>query len=106
MMSLKSNLKKKGMLSFYTCDECSNPICKCVIERVRNQENALVVAKQAIESLETLNTKLTMDIEGLKKKNAVLKESVQQKFWKDVKGKQNKIDQQFQRFNNRDSLIQ
>ena len=105
-MSLKSKLKQKGALSEYKCDICDNPICECIIERIRKQEDALVVAKQALESVETLNTKLTMDIEDLRKENAELKEKAQNTFWNKVSSAKGSIDKQYQRFANRSKLIQ
>jgi hypothetical protein len=105
-MSLKSNLKKKGMLSEYTCDKCENPICKCVIDKIRNMENALIVAKQALESLQSLNEKLSMEIDDERKTVEKLDEKVTNKFWNTINTKKKSIQAQVDRFRARDTLIQ
>ena len=105
-MSLKSNLKQKGALSEFKCDQCKNPICECVIDHIRGQENALVVAKQALESLESLNTKLSMEADDYRKEISELKDKVQNTFWNKVNAQKDTIKAQVERFRARDTLIQ
>ena len=105
-MSLKDKMKQKGALSEFKCDHCNNPLCNCVIDHVRQQENALVVAKQALESLEALNIKLSMELDDERKEVAKLKDKVSNKFWNDVNAKKNSIQNQVDRFAARDTMVQ
>ena len=105
-MSLKDKMKQKGALSEFKCDHCKNPLCNCVIDHVRQQENALVVAKQALESLEALNTKLSMEADDYRKKISELKEKVQNTFWNKVNTSKKNIQAQVDRFRARDTMVQ
>ena len=105
-MSLKDKMKQKGALSEFKCDHCKNPLCNCVIDHVRSQENALIVAKQALESLESLNTKLSMELDDERKKVIELKDKVTNKFWNEVNSKKEWIKNQVDRFAARDTMVQ
>ena len=73
------------------CPDCDAKICDCVLKRIRLQENAMVVAKQALESLDHLNTRLTMQLDAARKERDEWKEKSEKTFHKDIKGKMNKI---------------
>ena len=61
------------------CGECDEPVCEHVIEQVRKMENALIVAKQAITTLESLEKKRLKEIADMRKQMRNLKEAVNKK---------------------------
>lgn len=89
----------------WSCGDCGAQICECVIGRIRQQEDAMVVAKQAIESLDLLNKKLTKEKDLAVAKVKEYKEKAENTLRKDIKDKREAIDQRFNKMVNRDKLI-
>jgi len=59
----------------FICQECGLPVCEHTIEHIRQMENVIVVAKQAITSLEKMervrqreSVRLNQRIKSLEKK--------------------------------------
>lgn len=55
----------KKVMKQKKCPSCYQKICPCVIDQIRDMENAMVVAKQAIESLSAVNQKQILQIGSL-----------------------------------------
>ena len=85
------------------------PICKPkvaeLVEYIRSLENAVVVSKQAIESLKLLNDKQTKEKEFLLKERDALRDAVRGKAAKILQKRKDSIDNAYQRFLNRNMLI-
>lgn len=59
-----------------TCPVCDEMICEHTVDQIRGMENALIVAKQAIVSLEGFERKYAKEIRDLRKENRTLKEKL------------------------------
>jgi len=93
-------------IAVFFCPDCDTEICCCVIERIRKQENAMIAAKQAIESMDTLNKKLTKEKDLLVAELKKWKEKARKELKKDIDDKRSFIDQRFEKLMNRGKLIQ
>ena len=80
------------------CGECGAGICPCVIEHIREQENAMVVAKQALTSLDAMYRKATMERDDFMQRNEELTDLVKGKSQDKIDDKMREIDKQASRF--------
>lgn len=88
---------------FKFCETCEDHVLK-LIEYIRNLENVQVVAKDALETINLANAKLTKDVEYLQDELAKTREALEGKERDMVKGKMVEIDKKFQRFVSRGRL--
>ena len=95
----------KKVIEVFSCPDCELDICECVIERIRQQENAMVVAQQAIETITLLNKKLTAENVLAVAKVKEWKEKAEKTFQKDIDGKRKDLDLRFEKMKNRDKII-
>ena len=86
------------------CEKCHSRICPCVIEHVRQQENAMVVAKQAITSLDAMLRKATMERNDFMKRNEELTDRLKGKTQGIINDRMKEIDQQASRFSLRNKI--
>lgn len=88
---------------FKFCESC-RPNVLTLIQHIRDQENAIIVAQQAIESMQKMfkkNEKVNFD---LRVENGRLKKMLTGKEAGKLKGKMDLIDEQVERFRARDNL--
>ena len=96
----KQNRKKEAGW----CEHCHSRICPCVIEHVRQQESAMIVAKQAIESLDAMLHKKTLDFEEMVKRNEELTDKLTGKTQGVIDSKMKEIDSRVSRFSLRNKI--
>lgn len=75
-----------------------------LIEYIVQLENAQVVAREALETINHANAKLTKDVEWLQKELEKYKEAAEGKEVEMIKGKMKDIDNKFNRFVHRGKL--
>ena len=92
-------------IAVFFCPDCDTEICACVIERIRKQEDAMIAARQALESLDTVNKKLTKEKDGLVVKIRVMEEKLRDKLKQDIKQKRAAIDAKYNRYLNKQKLV-
>jgi len=93
---------------FRFCDTCEPRVLK-LVEHIREQENAIIVAKQAIESISALNKRLTEKYHKLRAEFDMFMSKLEEtkrkgEAWK-LKKKLDEMDKQVQRFENRSRLL-
>ena len=92
-------------IAVFFCPDCDTEICPCVIERVRKQENAMVVAKQANETLEALNNQLPKQLHMTEDELKKWKEKAQETLKADIAKKRAFLDAKHNKFLNRQKLV-
>lgn len=97
--------KKFHNMSDFACPDCNIQLCNCIIERIRQMENAMIQSKDALELMERANTKLTADLNMLREKNEKITHEAERRFFKRINDAKAKIDAQAQRVANRGKLI-
>ena len=102
-MSEKTAKQKRKQEEGY-CEKCHSRICPCVIEHIRHQENAMVVAKQAVESLDAMLKKATMERNDFMERNEELTDRLKGKSQEKIDNKMKKIDAQVSRFSLRNKI--
>ena len=102
-MSEKVAKQKRKKESGY-CEKCHAYICPCVIEQIRNMENAMFVAKQAIESLDAMLKKKTLDFEEMVRRNEELTDKVKGNTRGIIDNRLKEIDRQVSRFSLRNKI--
>jgi len=88
----------------FFCPDCDDQICSCTIERIRLQERAMIGAKQALQSLDALNNKLTKEKNMALEELGKWKEKAERKEQADLNKKMDAIDRQFYKLTNRSKL--
>lgn len=96
--------KQKRKKEFGLCEECNSQICPCVIKHVRQQENAMVVAKQAITSLDAMLKKATMERNDFMERNEELTDRLKGKTQGIINDRMKEIDKQVSRFSLRKNI--
>ena len=86
------------------CEKCHSRICPCVIEHVRQQENAMVVAKQVITSLDAMLRKATMERNDFMKRNEELTDRLKGKTQGIINDRMKEIDKHISRFDLRNKI--
>jgi len=93
---------------FHFCETCEPNVLN-LVAHVRDQENALLVAKQAIESISSLNKRLTEKYHKLRAEFDIFLAGLQkQKRDKEafnLKKSMDEMDKQVQRFENRQKIL-
>jgi len=93
---------------FKFCDKCEPHVLE-LVKYVRNLENALVVAKQAIESISSLNSRLTDKYHKLMADFKFFEEKHKKLMTKreglKLKSKLNEMDKYIKRFENRQNIV-
>jgi len=102
-MSEKTAKQKRKKEEGY-CEKCHSRICPCVIEQVRNMESAMVVAKQAIESLDAMLHKKILDFEEMVKRNEDLTDKLKGKTQGIINDRMKEIDSHVSRFSLRNKI--
>jgi len=102
-MSEKTAKQKRKKEEGY-CEKCHSRICPCVIEQIRNMESAMVVAKQAIESLDAMLHKKILEYEEAVKSRDEYKMRWEGKQQGDLNQKMRDIDAQTSRFTLRNKI--
>ena len=102
-MSEKTAKQKRKQEDGY-CEKCNSRICPCVIEQIRHMESAMIVAKQAIESLDAMLQKKTRDYDELQKKHDEYKMLWEGKKQNELDNKMKEIDKQVSRFSLRNKI--
>ena len=102
MSEKKAKEKRKAEVGY--CDKCHAQVCSCVIERIRQQENAMIVAKQAVESLDAMLQKATRERDDFMKKTEELKMRLKGKRQSEINQKMKEIDAQVARFELRNKV--
>lgn len=96
--------KKKRREEGNVCGECGAPVCPCVIEQIRNMESAMIVAKQAIKSLDAMLKKAILERDDFMKRNEELTDKVKGKTQGIIDSKMKEIDKQVSRFSLRNKI--
>jgi len=109
MSEKKAKEKRKivGNISKYEpgwCEECHADVCPCVIEHIRLQENAMVVAKQAITSLDAMLHKKILEYEKAGKDRDEFKMRLKGKQQGEIEDKMKAIDASVSRFSLRNKI--
>lgn len=99
------DVRQDKMPEVWLCPDCDAEICPCVLERIRGQEDAMIVARDTIKSLDLLNNKLTKEKELLAKRNKELESKARQTENLKLKTKMDAIDHQAEKMANRGKLI-
>lgn len=102
-MSEKTAKQKRKKESGW-CEKCRSQICPCVIEHIRNMENAMVVSKQAIESLDLMLHKKILEYEEAVKSRDEYKMLWEGKKQGQLDQKMRDIDAQASRFSLRNKI--
>ena len=103
-MSEKTAKQKRKEEEVSWCDKCHAQICPCVIEQVRNMESAMIVAKQAIESLDAMLHKKILDFEEMVKRNEDLTDKLKGKTQGIINDRMKEIDSHVSRFSLRNKI--
>lgn len=85
------------------CQECEPKVLE-LVEYVRALENAQIVAKQALESIDMANQKLTRERRDFVKRIKQLEDKLSGKTRKDMKDKMAELDNAHQRYINRSKI--
>jgi len=85
---------------FQFCETCEPKVHQLILY-IRNLENAQVVAKEALESMNLLNAKLTKTKELIEDERNDLREKLNKKKEMDLKNKMRQLDDAHNRFVNR-----
>ena len=88
---------------FSFCDECMEHAEKWIIY-IRQLENAQVVAKDALETLNHANAKLTKDIEWLQEELDKARKALDGRERETIKGKMKDLENAHHRFVNRSKM--
>lgn len=86
------------------CEDCEPKVLQ-LVEYVRNLENTLIVAKQAIESLQALNEKLTNKHHILINDYRKARKQIRNQAADNIKDLTDEIDKAEARFVNRKNLL-
>lgn len=86
------------------CPECEPKVLE-LVEYVRALENGQIVAKQALESIDQANQKLTRERKDFVKRITELEHKLSGKSEKDLKRKMKELDDAHNRFINRSKII-
>jgi len=96
--------KKKRKEETGLCGMCDSEICPCVIKQIRNMENAMVAAKQAIDSLDAMLHKKILECDEAVKSRDEFKMRWEGKQQGQLDQKMQDIDKQVSRFSLRNKI--
>lgn len=88
---------------FRFCEECEKHVLTLIIY-IRQLENAQVVAKEALETMNLAHAKISKEVELLRAERADLREKLDKKKEGDLKKKMQELDYMHQRFVNRSKI--
>ena len=105
MEEIPEHIHEDPMLDeFKFCEDCEKHIL-LMINYIRELENAQVIAKQALESIDTLNKKLNKENEVYKLQAEKWKDQAEKTSHKDLKAKMDAIDNQQNKLINRGKMF-
>ena len=102
-MSEKKAKEKRKKEAGY-CEKCHSRVCPCVIEQIRLMENAMVVSKQAVTSLDAMLKKAIMERDDFMKRNEELTDKLKGTTQGIINDRAKEIDKQVSRFSLRNKI--